>query len=121
MPRAYSLEGRARGIGAWADGLGKRSGGCVMSKGKKQALWWAAAGVGALLAGRALLRRARYLDLRGKTVLVTGGSRGLGLILARQLAAEGAQVAICARDPDELERARADLAQRGAVVHAAPC
>ncbi len=92
-----------------------------MSKGKKQALWWAAAGVGALLAGRALLRRARYLDLRGKTVLVTGGSRGLGLILARQLAAEGAQVAICARDPDELERARADLAQRGAVVHAAPC
>jgi len=64
--------------------------------------------------------RRRY-DLQGKTVLITGGSRGLGLLLARELAREGARIAICARDPAELERAQADLNQRGADVFARPC
>jgi NAD(P)-dependent dehydrogenase (short-subunit alcohol dehydrogenase family) len=81
----------------------------------------AAAGAGALLAARALYRRWREYDLRGKAVLITGGSRGLGLVLAREFAAEGADVAVCARDRDELERARADLAARGASVLAFPC
>jgi NAD(P)-dependent dehydrogenase (short-subunit alcohol dehydrogenase family) len=49
----------------------------------------------------------------GKVVLITGGSRGLGLVLARQLAREGARLAICARDPDELARAAADIAACG--------
>ncbi|HWS56034.1 MAG TPA: SDR family oxidoreductase [Pyrinomonadaceae bacterium] len=80
-----------------------------------------AAGAGALLAARALYRRASGYDLRGKTALITGGSRGLGLVLARELAAEGANVAICARDRGELERARADLAARGANAYAFPC
>ncbi|UGQ15151.1 SDR family NAD(P)-dependent oxidoreductase [Yinghuangia sp. ASG 101] len=44
-------------------------------------------------------------DLTGKTALVTGGSRGLGLLIARELADQGADVAICARDEDELTRA----------------
>lgn len=92
-----------------------------MSDGKTRALWLTAAGVGAVLAGRAVVRRMRHLDLRGKTALITGGSRGLGLVLARQLAAAGARLAVCARDPAELERARADLMRRGAVVHAIPC
>jgi NAD(P)-dependent dehydrogenase (short-subunit alcohol dehydrogenase family) len=48
-------------------------------------------------------------ELGGKVVLITGGSRGLGLVMARQLVAAGARVAICARDPDELRRAEADL------------
>ena len=39
-------------------------------------------------------------------VLITGGSRGLGLLMARQLAADGARLTICARDQAELERAR---------------
>jgi NAD(P)-dependent dehydrogenase (short-subunit alcohol dehydrogenase family) len=43
---------------------------------------------------------------------VTGGSRGLGLELARQLVDAGARVAICARDEEALERARAELAER---------
>jgi NAD(P)-dependent dehydrogenase (short-subunit alcohol dehydrogenase family) len=48
-------------------------------------------------------------ELAGKVVLITGGSRGLGLVMARQLVAQKARVAICARDPDELRRAKADL------------
>src|SRR5205085_666780 len=87
----------------------------------KETLALAAAGAGALLAARALYRRWQEYDLRGKTVLVTGGSRGLGLVLAREFAEEGAQVAICARDPAELERARRDLSARGARVLAFPC
>ncbi|PYS76079.1 MAG: ketoacyl reductase [Acidobacteria bacterium] len=87
----------------------------------KETLALVAVGAGALLAARALYRRWREYDLRGKTVLVTGGSRGLGLVLAREFADEGANVAICARDPAELERARRDLAGRGARVFAFPC
>jgi NAD(P)-dependent dehydrogenase (short-subunit alcohol dehydrogenase family) len=68
-----------------------------------------------------MLRARRAYDVQGKTVLITGGSRGLGLVLARRFADAGANVAVCARDPRELERARADLAARGARVLAFPC
>lgn len=81
----------------------------------------AAAGVGALLATRALVRRWSEYDLRGKSVLITGGSRGLGLVMAREFAREGARLAICARDEGELERARANLKKLGAQVIAVPC
>lgn len=92
-----------------------------MNEKNQNGLLLAAAGAGAFLAGRAVLRRWREYDLRGKTVLITGGSRGLGLVLAREFAREGARVAICARNNAELERARADLAARGAEVLAALC
>jgi short-subunit dehydrogenase len=52
----------------------------------------------------------------GKIVLITGASRGLGLVMARQLVRKGARLALCARDPAELERARAELAATGAEV-----
>lgn len=93
-----------------------------MSDGESnKGLLLAAAGAGALLMGRALYRRLREYDLRGKTALITGGSRGLGLVLARELAREGARVAICARDREELERAVKDLRERGATAFAVPC
>jgi hypothetical protein len=47
---------------------------------------------------RHLLTRSRRFEYRDKVVLITGGSRGLGLVLARQLVAEGARVAICSRE-----------------------
>jgi NAD(P)-dependent dehydrogenase (short-subunit alcohol dehydrogenase family) len=92
-----------------------------MKEKQKEALMLAAVGAGGLLAARALYRRRLDYDLRGKTVLVTGGSRGLGLVLAREFAREGANVAVCARDRDELMRAQADLAARGANAFAFPC
>lgn len=66
-------------------------------------------GVIAGLAVRALLRRSRHIDFAGQVVLITGGSRGLGLILARQLAQQRARIALCARDLEEIEAARRDI------------
>ena len=66
--------------------------------------------------GYTLVQRARRWDLRGRTVLVTGGSRGLGLSIARELAAAGARVAICGRDEATLDRARRELERHGLVV-----
>jgi NAD(P)-dependent dehydrogenase (short-subunit alcohol dehydrogenase family) len=66
------------------------------------------------------VRRWRAYDFRDKVVLITGGSRGLGLILARELLREGARVAVCARDELELERARRDLGHHDRVL-TVPC
>jgi NAD(P)-dependent dehydrogenase (short-subunit alcohol dehydrogenase family) len=71
---------------------------------------------GAVLVGLALWRRRRRYDLAGRTVLITGGSRGLGLVMARRFAAAGARVAITARHADDLERAVLDLSERGATA-----
>ena len=92
-----------------------------MTDGMRKALFWGAAAVGACALTRAAIRRSRYRGLCGKAVLITGGSRGLGLVLAREAVREGARVAICARDPEELARARADLFTRGGVVLDVPC
>jgi NAD(P)-dependent dehydrogenase (short-subunit alcohol dehydrogenase family) len=78
-------------------------------------------GLGLGLAGREALQRLREADLRGQVALITGGSRGLGFLLARELAREGCRLVICARDEQELEQARKDLEQRGAEVLAVPC
>ena len=78
-------------------------------------------GAGALAALIKWNRKNREFDFSGKVVLITGGSRGLGLVLARQFAAENAKIAICARDGAELERARAELADSGAEVFAEVC
>jgi NAD(P)-dependent dehydrogenase (short-subunit alcohol dehydrogenase family) len=86
----------------------------------------------ALLAGAALasttvmlaraLRRRRPLALRDKVAVITGGSRGLGLLMARELAAAGARLALLARDPGELDLARRELATLGGHrVLALPC
>ena len=63
-----------------------------------------------------LLARRGSPSLQGRTALVTGGSRGLGLLIAEELAARGARVAISARDATELERARARLEEQGGTV-----
>jgi NAD(P)-dependent dehydrogenase (short-subunit alcohol dehydrogenase family) len=81
-------------------------------------------GAGALLLGgwitARLIRRAQY-TLRDKVVLITGGSRGLGLVLARHICDQGGKVALLARDPEELARAKADLTARGGKVLTVEC
>src|SRR5688500_18477682 len=69
----------------------------------------AAVGVSALLAWRVIRRVFPPFSFENKVVLITGGSRGLGLVLARQLAAEGAALALLARDEAELARAEDEL------------
>lgn len=79
--------------------------------------------LGGLALAGCLLSRAtrRSCSFAGKVVLITGGSRGLGLVLARQLCGEGARVALLARGPDELARAREELVRRGGEVLTISC
>ncbi len=92
-----------------------------MNNQNKNGLLFTALGVGALLAARAVIRSIRAYDFQGKSILITGGSRGLGLVMARQLAKEGAKIAICARDDFELEGARLELSDLTEHVMAIPC
>lgn len=92
-----------------------------MGREKSPWLGLALTGAGLYLATRAIRHYARWYDLSGKTVLITGGSRGLGLVLGRELVTRGARVAICARDIEELERAGSDLVRPGRPVLALPC
>ncbi|MBB6121298.1 SDR family NAD(P)-dependent oxidoreductase [Nocardiopsis algeriensis] len=73
----------------------------------------AAAGVAVGAGAVALALRSAPARLTGRVALVTGGSRGLGLQMARELGDRGARVAVCARDTAELDQAVADLRSRG--------
>jgi len=66
------------------------------------------------------IRTVSY-PLREKVVLITGGSRGLGLVLARHICARGGNVALIARDAEELARAKTDLATRRSTVMTIQC
>src|SRR5579862_486375 len=74
-------------------------------------------GVGTLLgvAAARVLRSLRF-DLQGKNVFISGGSRGLGLLLAHEFASRGARVAISGRDREALDRATESLRHAGAEV-----
>ncbi len=72
-----------------------------------------AAGLGAAVIATRLSRARLGLSFEDRVVVITGGSRGLGLVLARIFMDEGARVVLLARDLDELERARLELEARG--------
>jgi len=61
------------------------------------------------------------LDLEGKVVIVTGGSKGIGLACARAFLAEGGRVAIVSRSPANLDAALRDLAAPAEALIAVPC
>jgi NAD(P)-dependent dehydrogenase (short-subunit alcohol dehydrogenase family) len=55
-------------------------------------------------------------DVKEKSVLITGGSRGLGRALALRLSAEGAKIALVARDRDELDKVVSEIRKQGAIA-----
>jgi gluconate 5-dehydrogenase len=57
-----------------------------------------------------------WFDIRGKVALVTGASKGLGKAMAMGLAKAGADLALCARDLDELEKSRAEAGSHGVTA-----
>ena len=69
----------------------------------------------------AYLRRQTQDDLTGEVALVTGSSRGLGLLIATELARRGCRLLLCARDGAELERAADRLRSTGAEVATVTC
>jgi NAD(P)-dependent dehydrogenase (short-subunit alcohol dehydrogenase family) len=75
--------------------------------------------IGGGIAARQIARR-KAICFRGKSVLITGGSRGLGLVIARHLAKEGARIALVARDHAELQCASQELCGMGAEVFIVP-
>ena len=63
----------------------------------------------------------KLFDLTGKVVLITGGSRGLGLQIAEALGEMGAKLALTARKPDELAQAKEHLQRMQVQVFTLPC
>jgi NAD(P)-dependent dehydrogenase (short-subunit alcohol dehydrogenase family) len=81
-----------------------------------------AAGAAAAFVGSRLARSRHSIDFGGRIVVITGGSRGLGLVMARQLAARGARLVLLARDEHELDRAKRMLEEEhGGQVMAVRC
>ncbi len=77
---------------------------------------------GVALAGWTIHRLTREpYSFAGKTALITGGSRGLGLLIARRISAEGGRVALLARDPNELRRARQKIEREGGEAITVVC
>ena len=67
---------------------------------------------GAVALARAVARRRRRIEFRERTVIIAGGSRGLGLALARELADQGARIVLVARSADDLAEAQRELMTR---------
>lgn len=78
--------------------------------------------LGGAIIGKKLLNQAlRPESLQDKVALITGGSKGLGLVLAEHLIEEGSRIAICARDESELKNAKIHLEESGAKVMTYVC
>lgn len=75
----------------------------------------------ALFAAMRRARRAPSFDFRGRVVVITGGSRGLGFLLAQRFAAAGARLALLARDEPTLDNAAERLRARGAAALTVSC
>jgi NAD(P)-dependent dehydrogenase (short-subunit alcohol dehydrogenase family) len=87
-----------------------------MTRQQKVMLGLAAGAAAAAVAVRTALRNRHAISFEGRVVVITGGSRGLGLVIARQLANEGARLCLLARDSAELARARDQLPPSAEVL-----
>ena len=89
-----------------------------MTKARSLALTLGGIALTTWAARQAMTRRYSFA---GTVCLITGGSRGLGLVLARQICAAGGRVALLARDMAELRRAHDELVRSGGDVGVAKC
>lgn len=87
----------------------------------KDLLIMGAIGASALWTAQQVVRRRRWFEYSGRSVIVTGGSRGLGLLIARELIAVGARVAICARTTEDVHAAVEELRIDGGQVFGMVC
>jgi NAD(P)-dependent dehydrogenase (short-subunit alcohol dehydrogenase family) len=78
-------------------------------------------GVAALAGAAKLLEDRRRFSFKNKVVLITGGSRGLGLLLSRRVLAEGAKLVIAARNQEELQNAQSELRHISGNVRTVVC
>ncbi len=83
-----------------------------MTEHQKRNLLVVSAGIGAFVLASQAWRRRSNFDFAGKSVVITGASRGLGLVMARELADQGARLTLVARSEEELVRAAEDIRTR---------
>ncbi len=83
--------------------------------------WKLLTAIAGISIAREVWQRRHMLTLPGKVVLITGGSRGLGLAIAEEFARQGAKLVLCARQEDELERARLKLLEMESAVLTIAC
>lgn len=84
-------------------------------------LAWAGLGIGAGLALRTYIRRSQAQDLQGQVVIITGGSRGLGLAMAREFARQGCRLALCAREEKALDHVKEEFTAKGVEIYTQSC
>jgi short-subunit dehydrogenase len=78
--------------------------------------WFALTSAGVAASMTAVARRRPPDDIAGEVAVITGASRGLGLVLAHELARHSVRLVICARDSEELSHAASELRAAGADV-----
>ncbi|MDJ1495312.1 SDR family oxidoreductase [Cytophagaceae bacterium DM2B3-1] len=88
---------------------------------QKSSLLKLAIGAGILWAAKSWIRMRRSFDVEGKVIVITGGTRGLGLSIARELASQKAKLAICSRNIEQLKDAEEELKDYGIDVLALRC
>jgi len=82
---------------------------------------WFSVAVGSAIGARYVWSRMKRYDVNGKTVAISGGTRGLGYLLAREFARRGGRVFIFSRSDEEIQRAVARLRSESLHVDGLHC